>query len=688
MAQNTSANQRDKDGGIVRLDRVQNCVARNVKLVRKFCQPASQQRVVRETLNQHLLIDYDDRGVRRCCRWNGLIAAKTYLDFEQNANLVLLDDQSSIGGVWCAEKIYPSLFAQIKYRLFEYSFYPMRNEGVSADGYISGETINTYLNDFARDYGLVRRTRLRTKVVKVDRLAGKGWRLDLAGKPPIECAKLIYASGATSHPVIPSWPQTEFHSPIIHSSELGAHLEALDKIRTAMVVGAAKSAYDVVFHLLKAGKQVNWIIREDGSGPLAIMPPTILGLVNTMDAVATKVVAALGASIMQTDGPTSYVLQRTRVGRTLTRAFWSALTAIADRHAGYAKSPNAEKLRPLPYGNGYVDLVLLVVVDPKATPPPTKDGNTDHGPRIFWANAGLGAASVPHFWKVFHAGDCTVHRSEIASMTDGATMTLRNGARFQTDYVILCTGFDKSYQPFDAALQAELALKPNAAEETKWSLLEARAEQRVDELLPVLKDSSLTPPKQHSASAGATATLAHGPSRHYRRLVVPSLVAQGDRSVYFPGFIHSIYTPLVSEVQALWGVTFLLGLHDPPPLAAMEREVAEWNVWSRKRYPTQGRKHAYAIYDFISYIDLLLGDLGINTRRRSNPLAEMFLPAYPYNYKGLIDEFRSARGKGSAEGMQSGGRARGSLVALCAVVFFLFLICWRFGTTTGVGDFA
>ena len=94
--------------------------------------------------------------------WNGLISAKTYLEFRPSADLVILDDQKSFGGVWSKEKIYPSLYAQIKHGLFEYSFYPMRNEGVTADGYISGDTIHTYLSDFAQDFDLVRRTRLET----------------------------------------------------------------------------------------------------------------------------------------------------------------------------------------------------------------------------------------------------------------------------------------------------------------------------------------------------------------------------------------------------------------------------------------------------------------------------------------------------------------------------------------------
>ncbi|KAK3342082.1 cofactor FMO1 FAD enzyme [Lasiosphaeria hispida] len=543
--------------------------------------------------------------------WNGLIGAKTYLDFAPTAKLVLLDEQSSIGGVWSKEKIYPNLYAQIKYGQFEYSFYPMRKEGITSDGYISGETINRYLSDFASDYDLVRRTRFRTKVVRVERLGeGAGWRLEIEGQPAIECAKLIYASGATSHPVIPSYANSGFQAPVMHSSETGMHLEALEKIQTATVVGAAKSAYDTVFLLLKAGKKVNWVIRQEGSGPLALMPPTILGLFNTMDAVATRMVGLLGSSIMNKQGRLHRFLHQTLVGQTVTKTFWATLNLIADTHAGYSLSANANKLRPLPYGNG-----------------------------IFWANAGLGAASVPDFWKVFHAGDCTVHRTEIESLGEDNVVKLRDGSSFATDYIVLCTGFDKSYHPFAGDLQRSLGLAPDPSEQAKWGAMEAEAAAEVDSALPAIQQPPL--PRPHHDEKGKTGP-AHGPSRHYRRLVVPSLVAQGDRSIYFPGFIHSIYTPLVSESQALWGVTFLLGLqdHDLPSQAEMESEVATWTVWSRKRYMVQGRKHAYAIYDFLSYVDTLLRDLGVDMTGKRNLLQELLQPVYPRDYRGLVDEYR------------------------------------------------
>lgn len=194
-----------------------------------------------------------------------------------------------------------------------------------------------------------------------------------------------------------------------------------------------------------------------------------------------------------------------------------------------------------------------------------------------------------------------MHRSEISSLTNENRVTLRNGGEFKTDYVIMCTGFDKSYHQFSPELQQACGLVPSAQSEdqAKWAKLEAKAESTVDELLPALRESPLGVKNRPPGSDHAEKLL-HGPSRHYRRLVVPELAAQGDRSVYFPGFIHTIYTPLVSEVQALWGVAFLLGLTDLPSQDKMEKEVAEWNVWTRKRYLAQGEKHAYAIYDFFA----------------------------------------------------------------------------------------
>lgn len=194
-----------------------------------------------------------------------------------------------------------------------------------------------------------------------------------------------------------------------------------------------------------------------------------------------------------------------------------------------------------------------------------------------------------------------MHRTEVESLSDTDKVHLKDGTEFQTDYIVLCTGFDKSYQVFDEKLQYELGLarSPVQAEQEKWRKIEKAAEGEVDELLPALKHSPFGLKTFEQPDTVGGRKILHGPSLHYRRLIVPSLAAQGDRSIYFPGFVHSLYNPVVAEVQALWGVTFLLGLHDMPSQTEMDKEVAEWNVWSRKRYVAQGNKHAYAIFDFL-----------------------------------------------------------------------------------------
>jgi len=55
----------------------------------------------------------------------------------------------------------------------------------------------------------------------------------------------------------------------------------------------------------------------------------------------------------------------------------------------------------------------------------------------------------------------------------------------------------------------------------------------------------------------------------------------------------------------LWGVAFMLGMIDVPSEEEMNIEVTTWNAWSRKRYLEQGRKHAYAIYDYLSVCTFL-----------------------------------------------------------------------------------
>ncbi|KAI4232033.1 MAG: hypothetical protein LQ349_005243 [Xanthoria aureola] len=543
--------------------------------------------------------------------WYGLIAATTYLRLAPHSKLLILDNGRSIGGVWSKERIYPNLFAQVGHGLFEYSFYPMKKEGLTPDRYISGNTIHGYLNDFAKDHDLVRRTRLNTTVTNIEKADDGMWRLDIKNADGIKTEKLIVASGVSSDPYTPSWPKENFNPPIIHSAQVGTSLETLQSPATERVVvlGAAKSAYDTVFLLLKAGKKVDWIIREDGSGPLAIMPPRILGIFNTVDVMATRALASFSPALLNTSGIWYKLLHKTRIGRAFTMKFWRNLTRAAEHHANYNKTENSKKLRPIPSGYG-----------------------------IFWCNSGLGLASVPDFWKVFHNGDCTVHRTNISSFTDGNHVNLRDGTVLETDCVILCTGWTHNLGTFKEGLREQYGLPSKADHSIKWQKLDAQAEDKVNQLLPILAN----PPDTVVPSTERR------PWRLYRRLISPAMAARGDRSLFFPGQIHSVYTPLVAEFQALWGVAWMLGRLPLPGQKQMEEEVSLWNAWTGKRYLEQGRKHAYSIYDYLAYIDTLAKDLGIKTNRKSNPITEMFASYRPQDYNGLIDEYLAASAREGA----------------------------------------
>jgi hypothetical protein len=46
--------------------------------------------------------------------WYGLVAARTYLRLRPAANLIIIDSDSTVGGVWSRDQVYPNLVAQVR----------------------------------------------------------------------------------------------------------------------------------------------------------------------------------------------------------------------------------------------------------------------------------------------------------------------------------------------------------------------------------------------------------------------------------------------------------------------------------------------------------------------------------------------------------------------------------------------
>ena len=260
---------------------------------------------------------------------------------------MIVDSDSSVGGVWSEGRIYPNLVAQVKHGLFSYSDMPMPKDGVTSHDLVTGYMIHNYLEKYAETHDLLRRIRFSTWIERAERSA-RGWRLTVKGSNiAIDTRKLILATGVTSVPSVPEFKMEERTVPVIHSRDLAASVKTLgsDEIQSTIVVGASKSAYDSVYLLLSMGKRVTWLIRPDGAGPMSIMPTEMLGM-NTIAAGSTRLTSYLSPSTQNSKGMLSAFFHRTFLERWVTGKWWDLVTYMSNRDAGFANGGTVSGLKP------------------------------------------------------------------------------------------------------------------------------------------------------------------------------------------------------------------------------------------------------------------------------------------------------------------------------------------------------
>jgi dimethylaniline monooxygenase (N-oxide forming) len=280
--------------------------------------------------------------------WYGLVAARTYLRLRPDMNLLIIDSDSTVGGVWSYDRLYPNLVAQVNLGLFNYTDTPMPAAGVTSKKQVTGRMIHNYLQKYAEDHDLLRHIRFNTHVDKAKRCS-RGWRLHFRDSDDVlDTEKLLVATGVTSIPNMPQYTAMDVDIPVIHSRDLGQSFEDMKRsnIRHVVIVGAAKSAYDAVYLLLSMGKKVTWVIRPHGAGPLAILPSDLLGFWTSIGVASTRLMTGLSPSIFNTEGILYFFFQKNPLGRWLTGKFWDAVALLSDRHAGYHRGDHVAMLRP------------------------------------------------------------------------------------------------------------------------------------------------------------------------------------------------------------------------------------------------------------------------------------------------------------------------------------------------------
>ena len=327
----------------------------------------------------------EPQSLKWCPGLYGIAFAAFYLDVHPGARLAILDRDSKPGGVWNASRSiasivhflgrlevfedfnhmaeagccfigrhYNTFWSQIGYRLAEFSDMPMRRppEDEMKNEFFDAQVITEYLEEYL-DRHVYHRRSLRDRLVSgfhVETILrdGDNWVVSghsAANRRVFQAEKLAVATGLTSVPKMPEFKgQEHFKGLIKHIEQFGSSsILSRGDCKDVAVVGGAKSAADMVYATVKAGKSVCWIVRDSGAGPAAFVSGKGKGSYkNSAELGATRIITTFSPSIYAPKNMWTAFLQRTKLGRWLMSSLWRSV----DRQASAIFRPGARKSMP------------------------------------------------------------------------------------------------------------------------------------------------------------------------------------------------------------------------------------------------------------------------------------------------------------------------------------------------------
>lgn len=410
--------------------------------------------------------------------------------------------------------------------------------GVNSGSHIPGGVMHRYLTDYAKHFKVFERCRFNTRCVKLEpNEAIDGWTLtttpdDQPTKTStLTSRKVILATGLTSTPNLPVYAGADkFDAPIFHAKDFCRRADTLASSENVVVVGGAKSAYDVAWAYADAGAQVHIVMRPDGNGPIWISRPWVMGGKKRLEKL-------LHVRFMQWFSPCPWAedtvgswprrfLHGTRVGRWIVDKFWATLGADVLEVNGWKQTDETKKLIPW------------------------------HSP--FWIASGLSIHNYDtDFFDMVKDGRVKIHVENIDHLSPKA-VHLTNGTKLDADVLVCSTGWKKeSTIEFSKFGTAGIGLPQDKQEQIKLS---AAADHQILEMYPRLKNQPELKFKPK-----------YDPFRLYRFMVPPARVH--DRNIAFAGMVSSVSTAVCSAVQGLWISAFFDGHLDR--LATTQKDVTD-----------------------------------------------------------------------------------------------------------------
>ncbi|KAL2121087.1 hypothetical protein VTJ04DRAFT_5114 [Mycothermus thermophilus] len=646
------------------------------------------------------------------CRIFGLAVAKTFRQLNPDKTLLILDSGSTLGGVWSRERHYPGLKTNNMIGTMEYPDFPMDGDefNLQPGDHIPGETMHVYLAKYARRFGILSNIRYRCKVDVAEHQDGPdgGWMLSVReegvkGEKRIYARKLVVATGMTSEPVKPVIEgEEQFGAPVFHCKDFGKHADTLCSAKRVAVLGGTKSAWDVAYSYASSGVEVDWIIRESGHGPVWMAPPYVTPFKKWLEKLVHIRLLTWFSPCIWGDvdgyGGIRRFLHGTSFGRAITNIFWKVLGNDVLTLNKYTSHPEVLKLKP------WTDPMFVA-----------SGFSILNYPTNIFDLVRAGAIRV-------HIADVTALTTRTVHLSDGTQLVGTDALCCATGWkhvppvrFVLADGTDAAPElglPHDPATSDELFSREEmrrADEEilARFPRLRNQPVMNKDHVARNIGTGNRTATLAPKAGGG-TSSLSSQPVEEqsltpwtlYRFMVPPSTRFLQTRDIAFAGILMNFSTLLVAHAQALWITAYFAGQLAPSvipsvvtqnspltpspsaagtvssvsadpkakakasstteqSLASLRSETLLHARFGRWRYPFgRGAQFPDFVFDAVPYLDLLLRDLGLETKRKKLAitkrskggmfawLKEVVEPYGPEDYKGLVEEFVQLRKEG------------------------------------------
>jgi hypothetical protein len=292
----------------------------------------------------------------------------------------------------------------------------------------------------------------------------------------------------------------------------------------------------------------------------------------------------------------------------------------------------------------------------------------------FWVASTLSILNYEtDFFELVKRDNVKIHIADITQLSKGK-VHLSSGESFDSDALLLATGWKhtSSLKYLPAGLDGRLGLQySSSASNLEHETLAARADAEILSTYPRLKNQpekskKFVPLSDIDEQTPADDTVS---GMNLYRFMVPAdeeLLEAHD--IAFSGNLMTFTTPIIAQVQALWITAYFDGKISPltssgsacrsstnarateaaaeadQQITTVKYSATLHNRFGKWRHPGgwAGRIPDF-VFDAMPYIDMLLADLGMNSRRKGGFLKEISEPYGPEDYVNIVDEWVKAQ---------------------------------------------